>query len=379
MPTKPPLPLLHNSILASPADWSSTFFSHLNTSHPRKPSSALPVLVTLNPPPLLQFPLSYHSEAFIANFGKLVRASPSLRILSSSILYALSQKHSLNLSPSSRIERRKFYGAILPSHKSDEEEIHKVKEQAKEGELERSYLAAAERSNLTAIYLATRHFSVLEKEEGQEEEGRIEAFRVRGEIESFTLLAHNRSMTVETVESLLGSTLPSPTLNDKGERAQAERKGAKGFEREWESFQTLTPEQKDVVDYEVLLRSTQFGGSSAGANAGLSWGVALRRHVVASGGAGHFRSISGNGKGGKTGPPAPSYRPGGKERRVERVGRESVVIDVEEELKMKADQGENEKGKGTTTMFVEHSFRDELSVIFGPKGEGEVWVLGGWP
>jgi hypothetical protein len=28
---------------------------------------------------------------------------------------------------------------------------------------------------------------------------------------------------------------------------------------------------------------------------------------------------------------------------------------------------------------AEHCFRDELSVVFGPRAEGKGWVLGGWP
>jgi hypothetical protein len=431
-PSTPQIPLLHDSILAHPENWSSAFAIHLNTTHPRAPTVRLPVLVNLNPPPLLQFPISYDSEHFITNFGKLVRTEERLRRIAGAVLYALSQRHGVDLSPESRIERGKFYGAVLPGVKGDKEEEGKGKEADKAAktkyreELPKTLLLAAERSNLSTIYLATPHFTELQADS-------IRAFASKGEVENFIILARNRSTAVETAEALLGGPFPSSFVNDNGEPVAPDHSGVKGFEEEWKKYQTLTAEQKAAVDFEVLLRSTQLGGSWETA---LSWGPAMRRHITASGGAGKWRSLSGSTVGVST--------PGSKSR-VKIPGkngvREAIYIDAEEEIRKeklrqagfakveaeeKALQKESEKWAAKTDappvttagervkggkneekaadekvtaaqdmkmalkkskpkpklkvdMGAKHCFRDELSVVFGPRTEGKGWILGGWP
>ncbi|KAH8771463.1 hypothetical protein BGZ57DRAFT_824975 [Hyaloscypha finlandica] len=385
-PSTPQIPLLHDSILAHPENWSSAFAIHLNTTHPRAPTAQLPVLVNLSPPPLLQFPISYDSEHFITNFGKLVRTEERLRRIAGAVLYALSQRHGIDLSPESRIERGRFYGAVLPG------EAEKAAKTKYREELPKNLLLAAERSNLSTIYLATPHFTELEAES-------IKAFAAKGEVENFIILARNRSTA--------------------------------GFEEEWKEYQTLTPEQKAAVDFEILLRSTQLGGSWETA---LSWGPAMRRHITASGGAGKWRSLSGS---------TVRISTSGSKSRVEHPAkngvREAIYIDAQEEIgkeksrqagfakveaEEKALQKESEKwtakadappvttsgervegGKSEEKanekltvapdnkmalkkpkpkklkvgVGAEHCFRDELSVVFGPRAEGKGWVLGVWP
>jgi hypothetical protein len=421
-PSTPQIPLLHDSILAHPENWTSAFAIHLNTTHPRAPTARLPVLVNLSPPPLLQFPISYDSEHFITNFGKLVRTEERLRRIAGAALYALSQRHRVDLSPESRIERGKFYGAVLSGVKGDKEEAEQAAKTKYREELPKNLLLAAGRSNLSTIYLATPHFTELEAES-------IKAFAAKGEVENFIILARNRSTAVETAEALLGGPFPSSFVNDNGEPVAPDHNGAKGFEEEWKEYQTLTSEQKEAVDYEILLRSTQLGGSWETA---LSWGPAMRRHITASGGAGKWRSLPGSAIG--------TSKPGSKAR-VENPGkkgtREAIYIDAEEEIRKeklrqagfakveaeeKALQKESEKwtakadappvttagervegGKSEEKVDEKlaatqdkkvalkpkpklkvdvgavHCFRDELSVVFGPKAEGKGWVLGGWP
>jgi len=396
-------------------------------THPRAPTAQLPVLVNLSPPPLLQFPISYDSEHFITNFGKLVRTEERLRRIAGAVLYALSQRHGIDLSPESRIERGKFYGAVLPGVNGDKEEGEEAEKAAKtkyREELPKNLLLAAERSNLSTIYLATPHFTELEAES-------IKAFAAKGEVENFIILARNRSTAVETAEALLGGPFPSSFVNDNGEPVAPAHNGVKGFEEEWKEYQTLTPEQKAAVDFEILLRSTQLGGSWETA---LSWGPAMRRHITASGGAGKWRSLSGS---------TVRISTSGSKSRVEHPAkngvREAIYIDAQEEIRKeklrqagfakaeaeeKALQKESEKWTAkadappvTTSgervegakseekanekltvapdnkmalkkpkpkklkvgVGAEHCFRDELSVVFGPRAEGKEWVLGGWP
>jgi hypothetical protein len=421
-PSSPQIPLLHASILASPSNWYSAFASHLNITHPRPPTAALPTLVNLSPPPLLQWPISHDSELFITNFGHLVRTAPSLRLLAASALFALSQKHNLDLNPRAGIESGQFYAAAFPPHNfEDSASTRRKVDYGKE------FLTAAEQVGLSTLYLSTSYFS---------DANSLEAFGVKGEVEGFSKLAANRSIQIETAESLLGGALPAPFLEDDNGPmlVQPERKGASGFESEWTEYQALSVEQKEAVDYEVLVRGSLFGGSWEG---GLSWGVALRRHVIASGGNGKWNSLSGTEVG-----KSRIEKGGGVDRVTEGLERRAAkIVDFAAEKAAEAElekakaaaaippPGATEaatktgvakpktktktrptktasgrpkatgktgkldagKGKGKISTggggvkekvdgkVADHCFRDELSVIFGPRGKGKVWILGGWP
>ena len=434
---EPPLPLIHSTILANPGNWSSAFKTSLNASHPRAPTEKLPVLVALSPPPLLQFPTTYDSAPFITNFGKLIRPSPDLRRLAGAILYALSQKHNLNLLPTPQIQSDAFYGAVLSSTKQSEEAAETESQEARttpskaKPDLSTSLLIAASSSNLKTIYLATPHNSP----------GSIEHFRSTGALETLTTLALNLSIAIETAESLLGGSIPSNYIPEEGEVTVIARQGAKGFEAEWSSYQTLTAAQKEVLDFEVLNRASLFGGNWENS---LSWGVALKRHVVASGGGGKWDSVSGVDVGGAKSSGMGKGSQEGDEVEVEDVLEKRPVIDLAAEkaaasatptptpktktrprptrsaartkptgtknakprptptsTKPKSGAGAGAgakkvdgkvggkvngskaggKGKGKTTPTIkgETCFRDEFSVVFGPRGEGKGWVLGGWP
>ena len=426
--------MIYSTILANPGNWSSAFKTSLNTSHPRPPTEKFPVLVALSPPPLLQFPTTYDSSPFITNFGKLIRPSPDLRRLAGAILYALSQKHNLNLLPTPQIQSDTFYGAVLYSAKQSEEATEPESQEARttpskaKPDLSTSLLIAASSSNLKTIYLATPHNSP----------GSIEHFRSTGAIDTLTTLAQNLSIAIETAESLLGGSTPTTYIPEEGEVTVIARHGAKGFEAEWSSYQTLTAAQKEVLDFEVLNRASLFGGNWENS---LSWGVALKRHVVASGGQGKWDSVLGVDVGGakpglkshgtrneveegsglekrpvidlaaekaaasassptptpKTRPrPRPTRsaartKPTGTKNAKPRptptstkpnpgAGAGAGKVDGKVGGKVNESKaGGKGKGKTTATIKGETCFRDEFSVVFGPRGEGKGWVLGGWP
>ncbi|KAN0122018.1 hypothetical protein V8E51_000344 [Hyaloscypha variabilis] len=365
-PSTPQLPLLHNSILAKPEDWTSAFKSHLNDTHPRPPSSQLPILVNLSPPPLLQFPMSYDSPHFIANFGKLVRTNEELRTLAGAVLYAFSQTHNLNIRPSRGIERAKFYGASLSSHLRPREVSPRTLHHSRPlsvSELSHNFITSAIRFNLTTIYLSTPQPSPSDPLEQSPSP----------DLTTLLTLATNASLSLSTAVSLLGGPLPlvsvspeSTSPSDPEPTLLPSRPGAKGFESEWLQYQSLTPAQKEAIDFEVLIRGTQFGGEVSS----LGWGVALRRHIITSGGAGRWRGLVAGEVGGK-GVAGKGGR-GGKRR-----GKRVVGGDPESD---RAEEAQERKMAPKTRLgSKERSFRDELSVLFGAEGEGAAWELGGWP
>jgi hypothetical protein len=416
---EPALPLIHSTILVNPGNWSSAFKTSLNTSHPRAPTEKLPVLVTLSPPPLLQFPTTYDSAPFITNFGKLIRSSPELRRLAGAILYALSQKHNLNLPPTPQIQTDAFYGAVLSSSKAPEEapeespdpdpKEERTPSPKAQPDLTTSLLLAASSTNLKTIYLSTPHSAP----------GSVSHFRATGALETLTTLAQNLSIALETAESLLGGSVPTSYVPEEGEVSVTvvARPGAKGFEAEWSTYQSLTSSQKEILDFEVLSRASLFGGNWENS---LSWGVALKRHVVASGGQGKWDAVSGGEVGGAKkgkGKAAGTKRAGVEKRPVVDIAKEKIAASPTPTPKNRprptrsaarkptatnakpsptttkgkvpnkgggaakgkgAGQGKG-KGKPSPTIKGETCFRDELSVVFGPRGEGKAWVLGGWP
>jgi hypothetical protein len=368
-------PLLYETILLAPQNWSSAFKSHLNSSYTRPISPTVPVLVELHLP-LLQFPLSYDSPNFVANFGKILRFKPEIRRLAASVVYALSQKYNLHLSSTSSIEKGKFYGAHLRT--ALDAQAAGWTPYANQSS---NYLFSAAQLNFSTIYVVSAN---------------------EADVSLFTTQAANASspIAVETKVSLLGGPLPAPFLNDEGHLIQGERIGRKGFEAEWKELKALTDEQQGVVDYEVLLRSSAFGGTW---ESSFGWGVAMRRHVVASGRSG-WKAFSA--------PPEvmasaePKYKAKKPSRRgeweIQDVSEEVVhrskrdLEELESRVESVVERGvrpgvkeaaiekakENIKNGGISTegaKLAEHCFLDGLSVVFGPKGEGKVFELAMWP
>jgi hypothetical protein len=174
--------------------------------------------------------------------------------LAATVLYALSTKHSLSLHTTSSIEAGKFYGAHLRTA-VDAQAAHWTPFSTQSS----NYLSQAALRNLSTIYLASGNPS---------------------DVDLFTVLASNISIAVETKQSLLGGDLSSIS-DEYGNEIRRERHGAKGFEAEWGVLNGLTWDQQGLVDYEVLLRSSSFGGIW---ESSFSWNVAMRRHVSIEGG-----------------------------------------------------------------------------------------------
>jgi hypothetical protein len=242
--------LIDKHILGNPGNWSLSFHQHLNYTHPVPPTAAKPLLVTL-PKPLLEFPLTYDDPHFVPAFGRLLRFREDVRRLAAAVLFALSKKHDLDLTfnADNTIAPSAFYGAHLRTGVDAQAAgwtTYEVQSQ--------NYLSEAIKYDLDVMYVASSNAADLAR-----------------------LAAANMSIAIETKESLLGTVV----------EADKSMAPAKGFEREWAELTTLGWDQQLLVDYEVLLRSTIFGGTW---ESSFSWNVAMRRHVIVGGGA--WRVIS---------------------------------------------------------------------------------------
>jgi hypothetical protein len=330
-------PLLHQTILTNPGNWSANFLEALNASHPEPFTAVKPVLVNIGTP-LLQFPLSYDDPYLISNFGRLLIQRPDVRRIAAAVLYALSKKHSLNLDPG-KITPGKFYGAHLRTGNDA-----KVAGWTGYEVQSANYLATAEHYKLPAIYLVSSSVA---------------------SIAAFTVKAANLSIATETKDTLLGG---------------AELRGEKGFEDEWRALERMNWDVQLLVDYEVLLRSSIFGGVW---ESSFSWGVAMRRHVVASGDGG-WKGIAMKSKRGfpdqqlRTRRELSSEASAQAERDISKRRESSLVKKEAQEKKTEtvaapAGSPEYNVKVGAT------SFKDGLSVIFGPQAEGKRIRGSLWP
>ncbi|CZS94898.1 uncharacterized protein RCO7_06506 [Rhynchosporium graminicola] len=248
-PTAVTTSLLSGFILASPGNWSSEFKNFLNTTHPKPFSAAVPVLVSLNAP-LLQFPLSYDDPHFVASFGRILRFREDVRRVAAGVVWAMDQKHKLGMERAmGELKGKRWYGAHLRTG-DDAANAGWTTYATQQG----NYVSHAQKSQLSLMYLSSTSTSDTRK---------------------FTLYAAGKNVTVETTDSLLAELVPP-----QGTASVGKYKPRKGSEQEWELLQGMSWDQQLLVDYEVLLRSSIFGGVW---ESSFSWGIAMRRHVVASG------------------------------------------------------------------------------------------------
>jgi hypothetical protein len=298
------------TVLASPGNWSSAFKEYLNTSHQSPFSASIPVLVSLEKP-LLQFPLSYDDPLLVANFGKMLRFREDVRRLAATVLYAMDKKYGMGIDLDlPGVHPGKFYGAHLRT-----EADAKAAEWTPYTYQAENYLNHAHHKKMPTIYLVT----------GNEADAK-----------AFTETAANLSIAVTTKEELLAG---------------------KGFQRELKEMKALTWDQRGLIDYEVLLRSSEFGGTH---ESSFSWNVAMRRHVVVGGG--RWVRLGGDG-----GEPQPHVHSQKRDDAEESEKKRLVVGDEKEIPRMSGDYRSGQ------------SFKDDLSIVFGPPEDGEMFELSMWP
>jgi hypothetical protein len=219
--------LVRSLTLARPSEWRGAFETWLGEKFDHKPSADTPIMVSIRNP-MFEWPMSYETPNFINAFGQLLRIQDDVRELAATVLYELTQVLARNntiIHPTSGITRNLFYGALL---RTDSEATHS--DRLGYDAQARHYLSHAASNGLTAIYVSG----------GSQEE-----------VERMTITAQaDFGMDVTTKEQLLQGA-------DLGK------------------LQSMTLDQRGLVDYEVMLKSSLLGGidmSSSAVN------IAMRRH-----------------------------------------------------------------------------------------------------
>ncbi|KAF7927974.1 hypothetical protein BELL_0715g00020 [Botrytis elliptica] len=217
------------SLLAKPSTWANDFTTWLNEIN-FEFSEKLPMRVTIKES-LLHWPLKYDNPDFVSQFGRLIRPNQEIRTLASTVLYALSQKYNIRFNASEGIQDKMYYGAHLRTG-----EDAKAANWTSVEKQTQNYLQACKHNKFRVIFLACTSET---------------------DIKHFTSLAHSYTtyhIHVATAANLL-------TLHPK----------------DLAIYTSLSSPQRSLIDFEVLLKSSIFGGTL---ESSYSWNIALRRHIV---------------------------------------------------------------------------------------------------
>ena len=221
--------------LHSPATWASSLATHIRQVHPDPYSEAAPILVSLQPPLLLQWPLTYETPSFTENFGLLLKFKPEIRHVAASIIFALDRAHQLHYNPltdPTTVQPRLFYGAHLrtgPDAISAGWTPYRVQSQ--------NYLWDAIKAKSSLIYVASD-----DKED------------------TWLFAREAKEKGIEVTNAL--QALSAPIL--KGE-----------LTAEHDLFEVWDSSFKSCVDWIVLSRASIMGGTW---ESSFSWGIAMARH-----------------------------------------------------------------------------------------------------
>jgi len=215
---------LYGFVLADPGKWRASFDNFIKSKTPNGISSTTPVIVQIQA--LLQFPRSYDTPEFVHNFGRIFRFREDARTLAASVLFDLSAKLQPHQRGTSVSGLYNFFGAHLRVA-SDAAKMNWPGYDKQAGR----YLEQAIKHNLSIIYVATGSVSDMEQ------------FRLDA--------AKNHCDVVTKADLLSGDDLVA--LNQ------------------------LNWDQHALVDLEVLLKSSQFGGIE---QSSFAWKIAARRHLL---------------------------------------------------------------------------------------------------
>lgn len=219
------------AVIRHPGKWRPAFDAWLADHPPTAPGRSTISLAT----PLLNFPIYSDPTAFMSSFGRLLRIREPSRRLAAAAVHALRTKHNISITTPG-ITPSAFFGAHL------------------------RVAADATKAGWT----------------GYEEQSAF-LLDFADEVHLKTLYVTSESEPAETF------------------RADATKRGAVALakedlldEAETEALRAMTWDQQALVDYEVLLRATAFGGIELSS---FAWNVALRRHVMSWSGRKAFEGV----------------------------------------------------------------------------------------
>lgn len=211
--------------ITNPELWRASFDEWFDLTVIRPPSSSSIVVVGITTP-FLQFPLARDSQEFTNNFGRIIRFRHDTRVLAAKALYELSRAFDLNLDPAREIHEDAYLGAHLRT--ADDALRAGWTGYDVQAEL---YINAAYEAGISLIYVSSGSKSDMLR-------FREQAWEAHG-------------INVTTKDDLLtGDDL--------------------------EVLQAMTWDEQALIDYEILLKSSQFVGIAVSS---FSWNVALRRHA----------------------------------------------------------------------------------------------------
>ncbi|PBP27719.1 alternative oxidase [Diplocarpon rosae] len=353
---EPASALVNGSILSQPGNWSANFADYLSIEHPTPPSADLPLLISVAPS-LLSFPLSYDAPHLVSSFGRLLRPNPDVRRVAAAVLWALDEKYALGFDATGGVQPSMFYGAHLRTG-----EDAAAAGWTPYAVQETNFLSHASTSHLDIIFASS-------------------SASTDEDVDAFTATAKRRhNITVETTQRLLGVRDPDGTWRPR-----------EGMESEWGVWSGMGWDVQGVVEAEVFLRASVFGGEW---ESSLSWGVAMRRHVVEGGDdeserwdetrrdlprSKKTRDAHTRGRGSSGRRREPLSRGMAKRGDAASMGtfasaRDGETKEREEEGSASADTGIDQGAKEG-----EMSFEDTLSVVFGPEDEGGRVKASLWP
>ncbi|EHK98640.1 hypothetical protein M7I_5524 [Glarea lozoyensis 74030] len=212
------------TLLAAPEKWRSQFDRWMaNETFDLDSTQTKHVDIGSN---ILLWPMHHDGVPFMNTFGRIFRFPLSVRRLAATILYNLHTTHLPNFLPVNGIQSNAYHGAHLRTSKDAVEAGWTPYEEQSAG-----YIAQARAANLNVIYVAS---------------GSVE------DTERFRADAAVHNITTVNKHDLLS-------------------------ESELLELKALTWDQQGLIDYEVLLRATEFGGIDTSS---FAWNIALRRHIL---------------------------------------------------------------------------------------------------
>lgn len=221
---------VYRIVLKDPSKWYDDFHTwitaYLKIKKLPPPSPLAPIVVNIGRP-LFEFPSTYDPPAFSKHFAKILRPPQNVRRLGAEVLYELSTQYGLSLDPSAGIQTGKFLGAHLRT------EIDAFNAHYQNYDRQSSnYIIQAVRSKYDLIYVASGH--------------RPDIVRLMNDCRD------NHHINVTTKIDLLQG---KPMLKE---------------------LEGLSWDQQGMVDLEVLLRSSSFGGID---QSSFAWQIALTRGI----------------------------------------------------------------------------------------------------
>lgn len=279
-------------------------------------SRTTPLLVSITAS-FFEFPIMFDSPDFIATFGRIVQFKSELRRLSAEVLYALNKKYKVGIEPAKLgvPSKKKFYGAHL---RTDADAIAASFDSYDAQST--AYLAGAKKNRLYFIYLASGS---------------------KPDIERFTADAAKKKISVTTKYAL---------LEDDEEFADTLRR-----------MKELTWDQQALIDYNILLRSSHFGGTWASS---FAWNIVMRRHVAVGKGTWEHSELA---------------------KEMKRDLSSSLEEEEEEEVEVEMGMGDLKRdiwrdlSARNLKLKPGECYRDGINTVYGPRGAGIWFELSMWP